>query len=646
MANMNIIVIFTLLSSLLYTSFSQPQTPPPPPLNATCNGVFLSYEYTGGYRIPPTDNPEDQPFRFESTVTVLNNGRDELKSWRVFVGFQYNELLVTVTNAVLADGASLPASVGNGTVFAGFPQTHLKTAIETAGDTAQTEVKIHLVGTRFGNGDPDVPLPANFSLANGGYSCPAPQTLGNTLQLCCDRDLRAKPEISEEIKLEPRKEGDLVIMYDIINTYESDYWAHVTISNNNPLVRLENWKLSWEWMRDEFIFAMKGAHPVLKDTGDCIFGDQGQHYKDMDLSQALSCERTPTIIDLPPTRANDTEIGKIPFCCRNGTILPPVMDPSKSVSAFQMHVFKMPPDLNRTTLFPPQNWKINGTLSSDFQCGTPVAVNPSQFPDSTGLPSTTAAVFSWQVVCNATFKQETPKCCASFSSFYNDSVVPCTTCACGCSNTPSKTCNANEQALLLPADALLIPFENRTKKAKTWANINKRYVPNPLPCGDNCGVSINWHVLSDYEDGWSARITLFNWGETSFGDWSVAAQLDKALPGFEKVYSFNGTTLSNFSNTIFMHGLQDFNFLIAERDGKKPKKDFRVPGSLQSVISFTKKTTPGIYVAGRDGFPTKVYFNGQECALPDILPSKGHRTSTTMAVLISLVALALLVIHR
>lgn len=117
------------------------------------------------------------------------------------------------------------------------------------------------------------------------------------------------------------------------------------------------------------------------------------------------------------------------------------------------------------------------------------------------------------------------------------------------------------------------------------------------------------------------------------------------MPGFERVYSFNGTALPNSSNTIFMYGLQDFNYLIAERDGKNPKKDFRVPGSQQSVISFTKKPTPDIDVANGDGFPTKVYFNGQECALPEMLPSNSHRTSTTVLVLISVLAVGLMLIH-
>lgn len=465
------------------------------------------------------------------------------------------------------------------------------------------------------------------------------------MQLCCGRDLNVIPNVTLE-NFQPREDGDLIIMYDIIRTYETNYWAQVSISNHNPLGRLQNWKLSWDWTRGEFIYAMKGAYPSVVDTTDCVFGPQGLHYKEMDFSQALNCERSPTIMDLPPTRANDTQIGLIPFCCRNGTILPPNMDPGKSVSAFQMHVFKMPPDLNRTEFFPPLNWKINGTFSSDFQCGSPVQVSPSQYPDPSGLPSRTEAVASWQVICNIThFRKDLPKCCVSFSSFFNDSVVPCSTCACGCNNNPSQTCNANEPALLLPSEALLVPFENRTAKALDWAQLKRRDVPNPLPCGDNCGVSINWHLQSDYRDGWTARITLFNWGETDFADWVAAVQLDKAVPGFEKAYSFNASVLPNSSNAIFMQGLPDFNYLVAERDGHNPRKDPRVPGTQQSVLSFTKKTTPGIDVAGGDGFPTRVFFNGEECALPSTRPNNARKAITANSISCALLVLALFLMN-
>ncbi|XP_010268089.1 PREDICTED: COBRA-like protein 7 [Nelumbo nucifera] len=633
------------------------QTAAPAPVSDVCNGIFLSYEYIKGSRLPPVvSDPSNQPYKFESTLTILNNGLEDLKSWNIFVGFQHNELLVSASNAVLANGTTLPTRVGNGITFAGFPTTDLKTAVETAGDETQMQVQIQLVGTQFGvniTNTIDVPMPSNISLVNEGYTCPKPTNQGKRkMYACCNKDPNFVSNVTKEEFL-PRRSGDLTITYDVVSAYDTDYWAQVTITNNNPLGRLDNWKLKWQWTGDEFIAAMKGAYPSVVDTTDCIYGRQGVFYKGLDFSTVLNCEKTPTIIDLPPTKANDSKVGLIPFCCRNGTILPASMDPSKSVSVFQIHVYKMPPYLNRTKLVPPQYWNISGTLNPDYQCEPPIRVSPSLFPDPSGLPSSSSAIASWQVVCNIIQPKEKEQrspsgCCVSFSAFNNDSVIPCPTCACCQSNNPSNTCNATAPALLLPSEALLVPFENRTKLALAWANLKHLTVPNPLPCGDNCGVSINWHLYTDYRNGWSARITLFNWDQTNFADWFAAVQFGKAAPGFEAMYSFNASmvVVDGVNNTIFMQGFPGFNYLVAEKEGANPRTDPRVPGKLQSIISFTKMNTPGINVAGGDGFPTKVFFNGEECSLPTVLPTSiGHKmvaSKSILSFLLSIVALMLM----
>lgn len=163
-----LLFIISILSLRTTPITAQPQPP-------ICNAIFITYTYGSGYPIPPTD-PTHQAYRFQSTLTLLNNGIEELKSWRVFVGFQHNELLVSASNAVLADGTPLPANVSGGATISGFPVTDLKTAVETAGDFNQMFAQVNLVGTQFGA--PNISLPDSITLANDGFSC-TPSDQGN-----------------------------------------------------------------------------------------------------------------------------------------------------------------------------------------------------------------------------------------------------------------------------------------------------------------------------------------------------------------------------------------------------------------------------------------------------------------------------------
>ncbi|OVA11132.1 COBRA [Macleaya cordata] len=609
----------------------------PPPEEQNCNGIFLSYVFISREKeFPHLKNATAQAWAFKSVATVLNAGEKELKAWKMFIGFQHQEILVSAGGAVVMDGDDLPAAVGNGTYLSGFPQTDLKTAIETAGDLTQIQAEIELSGTQFGVKPPAVPMPKTIRLVNDGYKCPAPSRKGSSMYVCCVRNPKFKANITKPTKFLPRQNGDLSMTYDVLQAFEGNYLAQVTIDNINPLGRLDHWNLTWEWMNGEFIYSMRGAYTHLRDYSECIYGPAGKYYQDFDFTPVMNCQKRPVIADLPSDREKDEKVGNLPYCCRNGSLLPTTMDPSKARAIFQMQVYKTPPNMNRTALFPPQKWKINGVLNPDYKCGPPIRVDPTEFPDTTGLVSISTAIASWQVVCNITRpKKKASRCCVSFSAFYNDSVIPCNTCACGCQD--SDTCNPNASPLLLPSEALLVPFSNRTEKAKAWAKIKHRPVPKMLPCGDNCGVSINWHINSDYRKGWTARITLFNWEDFNFEDWFAAIEMDEAYPGYENVYSFNASKLPEVKNTIFFQGLQGLSYLMGEVNGTNPKTDPRVPGKQQSVISFRKKATPGINIVRGDGFPSRVYFNGEECSLPTNFPTgAGHKSHVNLLPLIFL----------
>lgn len=613
----------------------------PPPQAASCNGIFISYRFISRKKeYPRLKNATAQPWAFKSTATVLNTGTTELKEWKMFIKFQHKEMLVSASGATIEDADDLPADVSNGTTLMGSGQSVLKTSIETAGDLTQIQAEIKLVGTQFGVRPPGVPMPKTIRLENDGFKCPAPNRRGaKTMYACCVKDPKFKVK-KEKTKVYARRKGDLVISYDVTQATKSNYQAQVTMENTNPLGRLDHWNLTWEWMRGEFIYNMKGAYTHLKDYSDCILGPAATYYSDMDFSQVQNCQKNPVIADLPPERAKDKLIGNIPFCCKNGSLMSPLMNKTNAKAVFQLQVFKLPPDLNMTSITPPSKWKIEGIVSSTFKCGTPLRVSQAEFPDPSGLDEVSLAIASWQIVCNISRpKKGKTKCCVSYSGYYNESIIPCNTCACGCDE--DSTCSKKAAPILIPPEALLIPFVNRTAKALAWSRLRHRRVQRPLPCGDNCGVTINWHVSTNFKAGWSARVTLFNWKQNNFQDWFVAAQLKKAGRGFEKAYSFNGTLIRNLNNTIFLEGLPGLTYLMAIANGTNPRRDYLIPGKQQSVLSFNKKNLKNLKIEKGDGFPTKLFFNGEECSLPTHypIPDFGHRTYANLVV--TLISLAI-----
>jgi hypothetical protein len=146
----------------------------PPPAVTNCNGIFLSYDFISRTKeFPHVKNATAQSWAFNATATILNTSKFELKAWKIFIGFQHDEILVGAGGAVLMDGNDFPAAVGNGTYFSGSPQADLKTSIDTAGDLSQIQVQIQISGTQFGVKPPAIPMPKSIKLFNDGFKCPA-----------------------------------------------------------------------------------------------------------------------------------------------------------------------------------------------------------------------------------------------------------------------------------------------------------------------------------------------------------------------------------------------------------------------------------------------------------------------------------------
>lgn len=601
-------------------------------LYPSCDGVEIVYQLQQVVEISPNaTNPVNQPYRFESNLTVNNKGYSTVDTWGVGFNWVNREILVSASGdsgtLMLEDGSAFPANVSQGCVLSPSSTIILHNQIETAGDITQSQKSFTLIGTEFGN--KVEPMPSTFNFTSPGYNCSTPKKFGNdTMHSCCLEPNNTITLTSDETFHTPVY-GDFTITYDVLAAYTSNYRAKVTISNNSPVGRLDNWALNWTWQEGEFIYSMQGARPKLADTQVCVSGLAATTYPPsatFDVNNALSCSVSPEISDLPLTEANDTTLGNVPYCCRNGTILPDIIDPSKSKSVFTMNVFKLPPhNIDALDLIPPASFHL---VNSSYTCGPPQLIAPSLFPDPV-LDYTVTAQKTWQVSCNVTTgpKKPPPKCCVSFSTYLNDSIVPCPTYACGVLPNPNPAqCSTNASAMLLPYSALTIRPENRTAQILAWANILHEQVPDPLPCPDDCGVAINWHIVSDYTKGWSARMSLFGWSNVTYPDWFAVVDMPKAMAGYENTYTFNGTLVPPTNTSLVVQGKPGYNNYLLGSDQAKTGVSV-----LQSVISFTKASTPGIDVKGGAGFPSSVWFNGDECALPDTWPTSGALRVTPTA---------------
>ena len=176
-----LLVLDLIMDAIISIALCHSEAPSP-----SCNGIFMSYAYTDGAQSPPNlkSDPTEEPYRFESTLTMLINGFEKLKSWRAIVGFHHIKYLgaLPTNGTVPVNRTGLPMNVGVGVVFAGYPYTDLKTAIETAGDVTQMQVQVKVLGMQFGLASPNVPMPTKVSLVSDGFGCSKPTMQGELFQ--------------------------------------------------------------------------------------------------------------------------------------------------------------------------------------------------------------------------------------------------------------------------------------------------------------------------------------------------------------------------------------------------------------------------------------------------------------------------------
>ncbi|KAJ0983223.1 hypothetical protein J5N97_011478 [Dioscorea zingiberensis] len=267
----------------------------------------------------------------------------------------------------------------------------------------QIQVEIDLTGTQFGVKPPGVPMPKTIKLLNDGFKCPNPTKKASNMYVCCVKDPKFKKKKKDDSnKFLPRQYGDLNIVYDVLQAYGNNYLAQVTMDNDSPLSRLDNWNLTWEWKQENRVHLQHERRRIHTPEGFLLTASMAPKASTT-LSFRLCSgrelgEETDNCMTPAGDGGNDDKIRKLPFCCKNGTLLPPTMNATKSHAIFQLKFFKMPPDLNRTALFPPQSWKINGFLDPEYKCGPPVRGQPLDVPRPERAigEHTTTAVASWR----------------------------------------------------------------------------------------------------------------------------------------------------------------------------------------------------------------------------------------------------------
>ncbi|CAF1921318.1 unnamed protein product [Brassica napus] len=134
---------------------------------------------------------------------------------------------------------------------------------------------------------------------------------------------------------------------------------------------------------------------------------------------------------------------------------------------------------------------------------------------------------------NKFLAERTPACCVSLSSFYNETIVGCPTCACGCQN------NKTGSGAGLDPDTphLACVVSPPTKKGTV--------LPPLVQCTRHlCPIRVHWHVKQNYKSRWN-----------------MVAQHPN-LDNITQIFSFNYKSLTPYAglnDTAMLWGVKFYN---------------------------------------------------------------------------------------
>uniref|UniRef100_A0A7I4AIV8 COBRA-like protein n=1 Tax=Physcomitrium patens TaxID=3218 RepID=A0A7I4AIV8_PHYPA len=379
------------------------------------------------------------------------------------------------------------------------------------------------------------------------------------------------------------------------------------------------WILGWEWAKKEVIWNMVGAQATSQGDCSAYHSDPIPH----------CCAPNPSVVDLLPGVPYNQQVSN---CCRGGVISSYAQDPETALSAFQITVGNA--GTSNTTVALPVNFTLN-TPGPGYSCGPATKVPPSQF-HSTDNRRVTQAFMTWNITCTylQNLAQRAPTCCVSFSTFYSPTITPCAECSCACAS------NSTLAALRGAAESTNSCIDPNTRydelPAITTRGGSSASHPDLLYCTrDMCPVKIHWHIKTNYKEYWRVKVTITNRDfSRNFTQWTLTLQHPN-FDNFTDAFSFNHRGLNpygTFSNdTAVFWGVKYFNDILMQAGPS---------GNVQSELLFAK---------GKDfkfshgwAFPHRVYFNGDDCVLPEpqnypALPSNSPRVPSSFLSLVFIV---------
>lgn len=399
--------------------------------------------------------------------------------------------------------------------------------------------------------------------------------------------------------------GNITIKWDVISWTPDGYVAVVTMFNFQQYrhIQAPGWTLGWSWAKKEVIWSMVGSQTT--EQGDC------SKYKG---NVPHCCKKDPTVVDLLPGTPYNQQIAN---CCKGGVLNSWVQDPTNAASSFQVSVGAA--GTTNKTVKVPKNFTLKAP-GPGYTCGPAKIVKSTKFVTADGR-RVTQAMMTWNVTCTYSqfLAQKTPTCCVSLSSFYNETIVPCPTCTCGCQNNSTHPGSCVDSKSPFLASVVSSPSKNN-------------YAPLVQCTSHMCPVRVHWHVKLNYKDYWRVKVTVTNFNyRMNYTQWNMVVQ----HPNFDnltQIFSFNYKPLTPYeaiNDTAMLWGVKFYNDFLSQAGPL---------GNVQSELLFRKDASTFTFEKGW-AFPRRIYFNGDNCVMPPpdaypYLPNASYRQVISLLTLL------------